>query len=86
MAMAEDRPEWLQPLAPGLPALGIEAVVAIQREGALTEDDVLDRRLRLGLVPAWYDAGRDPAESIMESADGASQGAPGSASPTIVGR
>lgn len=86
MAMAEDRPEWLQPVAPGVPALGIEAVVAIQREGALTDDDVLDRRLRLGLVPAWYNAARDAAKSIVEYAGGASQGAPGSALPTIVGR
>jgi glycerol-3-phosphate dehydrogenase len=86
MAMAEDRPEWLQPVAPGIPALGIEAVVAIQREGALTDDDVLDRRLRLGLVPAWYDAARDAAKPIVEYAGGASQGAPGSALPTIVGR
>jgi glycerol-3-phosphate dehydrogenase len=86
MAMAEDRPEWLEPLAPGVPALGIEAVAAIQREGALTEDDVLDRRLRLGLVPAWYEAARPAVESLMDDAlEGRLQGAPGWASPTMVG-
>jgi glycerol-3-phosphate dehydrogenase len=87
VAMAQGRPEWLQPLAPGVPALAIEAVAAIQREGALTEDDVLDRRLRLGLVPAWYDAARPAAQWIMEEVGaGRPQGAPGSASPTTIGR
>jgi glycerol-3-phosphate dehydrogenase len=31
----------------------VELLAAVQREGALTFGDVLDRRTRLGLVPAW---------------------------------
>jgi glycerol-3-phosphate dehydrogenase len=87
MALAEDRPEWLAPIEPGLPALAIEALAAIEREGALSLDDVLDRRLRLGLVPEWYEAARPTVESLMdEELEGRAQGAPGSASPTMVGR
>jgi glycerol-3-phosphate dehydrogenase len=87
MALAEERPEWLAPIAPGLPALGIEAVSAIEREGALSADDILDRRLRLGAVPAWYDAARPAVESLMDDAlEGRGQGTSGWASPTMVGR
>jgi glycerol-3-phosphate dehydrogenase len=87
MALARDRPEWLAPIVPGLPALAIEAVAAIEREGALSVDDVLDRRLRLGLVPAWYEAARPAVEVLMDDGfEGFPQGAPGSTSPTMVGR
>jgi glycerol-3-phosphate dehydrogenase len=102
MALAQGEPEWLEPIVPGLPALAIEARAAVDREGALCADDILDRRLRLGLVPTWYEAARPAVESLVapserslvESAGGASlaassdghPGAPGSASPTIVGR
>jgi glycerol-3-phosphate dehydrogenase len=101
LAEAEDETEWLEPLAADLPALAIEARAAIEREGAVTADDILDRRLRLGLVPTWYEAARPAVESLVgyslpalldgspaslaASCDGR-HGAPGSASPTIVGR
>lgn len=87
MALAKGRPEWLEPIVAGLPALGIEAVAAIEREGALSVDDVLDRRLRLGLVPSWSEEARPAVESLMDEALAAKgQGAPGWASPTMVGR
>jgi glycerol-3-phosphate dehydrogenase len=41
------------PIAAGLPVLGCEVDWAIRAEGAMTVADVLDRRLRLDLVPAW---------------------------------
>jgi glycerol-3-phosphate dehydrogenase len=53
LALAADRPELRQPVIPGTDVLAIEWQAAVQREGALTLDDVLDRRCRLGLVPAW---------------------------------
>ncbi len=62
MTLAHDRPELLDPIAPGLPVLGVEFVAAIEREGALSGDDVLDRRTRLGLVPSW----RQEAEPALE--------------------
>jgi glycerol-3-phosphate dehydrogenase len=87
MALATSRPDLLEPIVPGLPALAIEAVTAIEREGALSVDDVLDRRLRLGLVPNWYQEAHPAVESLMDEALAAGdQGAPGWASPTMVGR
>jgi glycerol-3-phosphate dehydrogenase len=91
MALAEDGPAWLEPIAPDLPALAIEARAAIEREGALCADDILDRRLRLGLVPAWYEAARPAVESLVGDSSvlagsAGAQGAPGSTSPTMVGR
>jgi len=50
-ALADGRPELLEPLAPGLPACGAELRFGLEHEGALTLADLLDRRTRLGLVP-----------------------------------
>jgi glycerol-3-phosphate dehydrogenase len=66
MALAHDRPELLGPLAPGLPVLGVELVAAIEREGAITIDDMLDRRTRLGLVPAWREQALPAARETFE--------------------
>jgi glycerol-3-phosphate dehydrogenase len=66
MALAHDRPELLGPLAPGLPVLGVELVAAIEREGATTIDDMLDRRTRLGLVPAWREQALPAARETFE--------------------
>jgi glycerol-3-phosphate dehydrogenase len=57
-ALAGGRPELLEPVVDGADVLRIELEVAVEREGALTEEDVLDRRVRLGLVPAWRDEAR----------------------------
>ncbi|HEX5495374.1 MAG TPA: glycerol-3-phosphate dehydrogenase/oxidase [Mycobacteriales bacterium] len=42
----------LRPLAEGVEVTGAEVLFAIRHEGALDAEDVLDRRTRLGLVPA----------------------------------
>jgi glycerol-3-phosphate dehydrogenase len=60
------RPDLLEPVAPGVPALRIELLAAVEREGALTVDDVLDRRTRLGLVPEWREATRPAAEAVLQ--------------------
>ncbi len=44
LAMAEGRPELLEPLVAGLPYLAVEALWAVRREMARTVSDVLDRR------------------------------------------
>jgi len=62
VARADDRPELLAPLVPGVPVLAVELLAAVEREGALCPDDVLDRRLRLDLVPAWREATRPALE------------------------
>ena len=64
-ALADGRPELLGPLAPGVPALGVEVLAARDREGALTLDDVLERRTRLGLVPAWREAAHDAVARLL---------------------
>jgi glycerol-3-phosphate dehydrogenase len=67
-ALAARRPELLEPIAPGLPALAVEVVVAVEREGALTSADVLDVHTRLGLVPTWRAAALHAAESFTTPA------------------
>jgi glycerol-3-phosphate dehydrogenase len=52
-SLAQGDPELLAPIAPGVPALAVEALWGLRAEGALGADDVLDGRLRLDLVPAW---------------------------------
>jgi glycerol-3-phosphate dehydrogenase len=41
-----------EPVLPGYPVTGAELLWSLRHEGALDEEDVLDRRTRLGLVPA----------------------------------
>lgn len=52
LALADDRPELLEPLVPGLPYLAAEAVYAVREEMATTLADVLDRRTRASLRDA----------------------------------
>jgi glycerol-3-phosphate dehydrogenase len=49
-----------------VPALRCEAAWALAAEGAVTADDVLDRRLRLDLVPAWRAAARPYVEELID--------------------
>jgi glycerol-3-phosphate dehydrogenase len=46
LALADGRPELLEPLVPGLPHLKAEALWAARHEMACTLDDVLSRRTR----------------------------------------
>lgn len=64
-ALAEGRPQLLRPLVPGVPVTGVELLFAARSEGALTLDDVLDRRTRSGLVPAWREALRAAAGELL---------------------
>ena len=66
-ALAEARPWLLDPVAPGIPVLGVEIVAAAQRELALTVEDVVERRTRAGLVDAW----REPVAEATVAAIGA---------------
>jgi glycerol-3-phosphate dehydrogenase len=45
-------PALLEPIADGLPVIGAELVWGVRHEGALDVSDLLDRRTRIGLVPA----------------------------------
>ena len=65
-ALADRAPELLAPVAPGIPALGVEFAFGIEHEGALTATDLLDRRVRLGLVPAERAAAHGAAERMLQ--------------------
>ncbi len=52
LALADGRPELLEPLVDGLPYLGAEAVFAVRTEMARSVSDVLDRRTRASLRDA----------------------------------
>jgi glycerol-3-phosphate dehydrogenase len=52
LALARGDRDLLTPVAPGLDVLRVEVLHALRAEGALDADDVLDRRTRIGLVPA----------------------------------
>ena len=65
IAMADGRPELLEPLAPGVGVCGAELRFALVHELALTLDDLLDRRTRLGLVPARRAAALDAARDAV---------------------
>ena len=53
VALAAGRPELLEPIAPGVPACGAELLWGLRHELAITTDDLLDRRTRVGLVSEW---------------------------------
>ncbi len=57
--------ELLAPIAPTLPATLAELVFAITHEGATTVEDLLDRRTRIGLVPADVELARPAAERAL---------------------
>ncbi|GGO90075.1 glycerol-3-phosphate dehydrogenase [Wenjunlia tyrosinilytica] len=61
LALAEGRPDLLGPVAAGV--TGAELLFAVRHEGALDADDILDRRTRIGLVPA----DREEALPFVES-------------------
>lgn len=57
-----------EPIAPGVPVLKCEVAWAIEAEGAITADDVLDRRLRVDLVPAWREATKPYVDEVLATA------------------
>jgi glycerol-3-phosphate dehydrogenase len=65
VAFADGRPELLEPVAAGVPACGAELLWASRHELALTPEDLVDRRVRAGLVPEWRAAALDSLERIM---------------------
>jgi glycerol-3-phosphate dehydrogenase len=60
-----DTAELLAPLAPGIPATLAELVFGITHEGARTIEDLLDRRTRIGLVPADRERAIGAAERAL---------------------
>ncbi|MCM0674504.1 FAD-dependent oxidoreductase, partial [Micromonospora phytophila] len=57
--------ELRRPIGPDIPVTGAELLWAAQHELALTVDDLLDRRTRIGLVPAHREAALPVARDIL---------------------
>ena len=64
-ALAAADPRLLEPVAAGLPVLGVELAWGVVAEGALTAADLLERRTRLSLVDSWHAAARSAAEAAV---------------------
>ncbi|HSO94550.1 MAG TPA: glycerol-3-phosphate dehydrogenase/oxidase [Acidimicrobiia bacterium] len=62
LALMRENPAWREPLVPGLPYVGAEAIHAARHEMARTLDDVLARRTRSRLLAR--DAARAAADHV----------------------
>ncbi|MDX6287950.1 MAG: glycerol-3-phosphate dehydrogenase [Frankiales bacterium] len=69
IALADGDPSLLDPIAPTVPTTRAELMFGLRHEGALDADDLLDRRTRIGLVPADR-ALAEPAASEVATAHG----------------
>lgn len=67
-SLAGRDPSLLEPIAPGVQVLGVELLFGLSSEGAITLDDLLDRRVRLGLVPAQRRAAEAAAARLFHAA------------------
>ncbi|MFI7543467.1 glycerol-3-phosphate dehydrogenase/oxidase [Actinoplanes sp. NPDC049599] len=67
-ALGAADPQLRQPVAPGVEVTGAELLFAVRHEGALTEDDLLDRRTRIGLVPADRERAGPAARTALAAA------------------
>lgn len=66
-AMANGDARLLEPVVPDVPVLGVELAFGVEHEGALTVDDLLDRRVRLGLVPEQRRAAEGAAAFLLDA-------------------
>ena len=64
-ALAAADPRLMEPVADGVPVLGVELAWGVTAEGALDADDLLERRTRLSLVDAWAEVARPAAEAAV---------------------
>jgi glycerol-3-phosphate dehydrogenase len=60
-------PEMLSPIAPGLATTHAELRFGVRHEGAMTEDDLLDRRTRIGLSAADREVALPAARAAFAS-------------------
>jgi len=65
----EGGPDGRERLVPGLPVTVAELRYAVRHELALTVDDLLDRRTRIGLVPRDRAAALPVAEQVLAELD-----------------
>ncbi|WP_330281133.1 glycerol-3-phosphate dehydrogenase/oxidase [Streptomyces sp. NBC_00588] len=68
LALTEHDPRLGERVLPGHPVTAAELLWAMHHEGALDEADVLDRRTRIGLVPADRSAALETVRELLEGA------------------
>ncbi len=68
LADADHDPGLLAPIVDGVPVTGAELLFAVRHEGALDPADLLDRRSRIGLVPAERRAALAAATRLFDHA------------------
>ncbi|MFC9157962.1 glycerol-3-phosphate dehydrogenase/oxidase [Streptomyces bauhiniae] len=68
LALAERDPALAEPVLPGHPVTRAELLWAARHEGALDPSDLLDRRTRIGLVPADHAEALGVAAEILSRA------------------
>ncbi|MGW3036187.1 glycerol-3-phosphate dehydrogenase/oxidase [Streptomyces sp. NPDC001178] len=68
LALGAEEPRLGERVLPGHPVTAAELVWAVRHEGALDESDVLDRRTRIGMVPADRAAALDTARELVGEA------------------
>ncbi|MCI3241883.1 glycerol-3-phosphate dehydrogenase/oxidase [Streptomyces spinosisporus] len=68
LALAEHDPRLGERVLPGHPVTVAELLWSMRHEGALDEADVLDRRTRIGLVPADRAAALETVRELLEGA------------------
>ncbi len=66
--LAEAPADLRRPIGPDIPVTGAELLWAARHELALTVGDLLDRRTRVGLVPAHREAALPLAREVLERA------------------
>ena len=67
-ALSEFDPGLADPVAPGTQLTAAEVLWAVRHEGALSAEDVLDRRSRIGLDPQQRRTAREAVENLVERA------------------
>ncbi|MFQ6229982.1 FAD-dependent oxidoreductase, partial [Nocardia sp. NPDC002869] len=68
VALTAANPDLAVPVAPGADVLAAEFLWSLEQEGALDAGDLLDRRTRIGLVPADRAAALAAAEAAVAAA------------------
>ena len=66
-ALTREWPWLSEPVAPGCPTIGAEFAYGVLAEGAMTPEDLVERRTRVSMVEADMEAARATAQRVLET-------------------
>lgn len=75
-ALSADHPDLARPVSETCPTLGVEFLFGLRHEGALTVDDLVDRRTRASLDESAVPAARELASVALERAEAVAPAGP----------